>query len=330
MPDFKIHLVPLTVAPVLVFVVITVLNIIGNTLKGLAYNNGVIDVWISLWNAYVCASSGACRLYDNRDLSDLVGLSSECESLVSHYRATEAFAIISTFFAGVLVIFSILLVIHQEQIGFQRVAVRGMVISAIMFVLDLITFILYITMKDRKCITSVASVALKPAPFMYLGGFVLSMVNIVIYLRMKQVLGAQLDQSPSASTRYTPSSASVVPQPQQFVQPSPKQRSPDRSVQMQPATFSPGITITAEQQQRTLSPIRVRSPVTSATRLRSPVSTGDGLWPDGDDWQVDEPSGLLWSETKHLFFDRSSGQFFDPRSDQWYDPEADRWYKLQK
>lgn len=324
MPDYKVHLVPLTVVPVVVFLLITTLNIIGNVLKALSYSNtslGIASVWISLWESYVCSTSGSCVLYNHRELDLLLGSSSNCESFISHFRAAEAFGIITSFFAGLLVLISIILIVHQESIGFREVSRRGLVLSAILFALDLITFILFITTKDRTCIASVATISLEPAPFMYLCGFVLALVNCGIYLRIGHVFKHYIPTVSSTST--TPAAPRFLPgsTPQQ-------QRSmvAERSIQIQPSATIDRSVPRSIVEQRPVSPIRVRSPA----RVRSPVSSGDGLWPDGDDWQMDEPSGLLWSENKHLFFDRSSGQFFDPKSDQWYDPEADRWYKLTK
>ena len=77
-------------------------------------------------------------------------------------------------------------------------------------------------------------------------------------------------------------------------------------------------------------PVAPQPPSVTQTRstpqiVRSPQPE---VWPEGNDWVTDEASGLLWSEERHLFFDRSSGQFFDPRTDQWFDPEQNRWYKL--
>lgn len=334
MGDFNIHLVPLTIAPVIMFIIIAMLNIIGNILKTFSLDNGVVNVWFTLWSTYACSSAGACQLYGHRDLNDAIGGGDECSSFIDHYRAAEAFAIISTFFAGILVFFSVVFIVYQQQIGFEALAKRGIVVSGILFVLDLITFILIITLKDRYCITRIAEISLKPAAFMYLGGFVFALINCSLYYRIGQVF--KVSATPNAP-RYLPASNNLPQEEeQQQHQFSYRQRSPERSIlqQQQPATVlvvdprSPAINIV---EQRAVSPIRVRSPMSSATRLRgSPVSSGEGLWPDGNDWQVDEPSGLLWSENKHLFFDRSSGQFFDPKSDQWYDPEADRWYKLQK
>jgi hypothetical protein len=326
MGDYNVHLVPLTIAPVFLFIIITMLNIIGNVLKSFSYNNGVVNVWFTLWSAYVCSSAGACQLYSHSDFDTAVGISSQCSSFVSHYRAVESFAIIATFFSGILVFFSVVFIVFQQRVGFEGVAKRGMVVSGILFVLDLVTFVLFITLKDRECITQVADVSLEPAPFMYLGGFVFSLVNCGLYFQMRQTFKVTSASASPNAPRYIPDSTSLPQEQQQF---SYRQQSPERTVLVVDPR-SPAVNIAAEQ-QRAVSPIRVRSPMSSATRLRgSPVSSGEGLWPDGNDWQIDEPSGLLWSEHKHLFFDRSSGQFFDPKSDQWYDPEADRWYKLQK
>ena len=47
---------------------------------------------------------------------------------------------------------------------------------------------------------------------------------------------------------------------------------------------------------------------------------------DHTDWKFAPESGLYWSETAQLYFDRITGHFFDPASNQWYNTEKEVWY----
>ena len=50
--------------------------------------------------------------------------------------------------------------------------------------------------------------------------------------------------------------------------------------------------------------------------------------PEGSDWVLEGQSGLHWSDTKKLWFDRASGQFYDPSTEKWFNPDQNIWYKL--
>ena len=48
--------------------------------------------------------------------------------------------------------------------------------------------------------------------------------------------------------------------------------------------------------------------------------------PADGDWQLDEPSGLYWSEREYLYLDVTNGHYYDPQTQMWYDPSAQEWY----
>lgn len=305
------------------FTVATVLSIIGNVLKAFSFTTAsVTDAYLRLWSAYACVGSTvwSCHLFEQDELTAFIGTSDVCVSFVSHWRTAQAFGVISTFFVGVALWISILLVVFQERLTIAGVSRYGIITSAIAFFAQLVQFILFITLSNRLCITQMTTPNLQPAPFMYLGGFLFCLVNCALYYLIgKKYKPASLNAS---QAQPQPAAPKQLPVGQRVLGVElPQQQS--RVVVEQPSYV-------ADRSAGRISPVRVRTP-TPVMQVRSPVVPAEGgLWPDGDDWQVDEPSGLLWSETKHLFFDRSSGQFFDPKSDQWYDPEADRWYKLGK
>lgn len=359
MSAFSIVLSPLLVAPTVLFICTAIVSVIGNILKAMTYTNtaaGIEAVWLTLWQAYYCSTSGSCVLYTHADLDKLTGAGSGCDSFVAHFRAAEAFGVITSVLSGAAVLVSILFVVYQYKFGFRGVSRAGLFGSSFLAAVELIQFVIFITLKDRTCITALAqpSPELGPAPFMYLGGTAFALMCAGCYLRIGRVYKDHPIPSPPMDTSSwsvkhkttpTPSriASTIVNVPQESQREIVAATEAPQSVSSRMTTFvqqqQPVLvgqsSFQVSQQQRqyqttlsprpsTVSPIRVRSPV------RAPSPTAEGVWPDGDDWQVDEPSGLLWSESKHLFFDRNSGQFYDPRSDQWYDPDADRWYKITK
>jgi hypothetical protein len=46
-----------------------------------------------------------------------------------------------------------------------------------------------------------------------------------------------------------------------------------------------------------------------------------------DGWELDENTGLYWSDREKLFYDPISGHFYDPESELWYDPSTEQWYQ---
>ncbi|CUG01359.1 transmembrane protein, putative [Bodo saltans] len=61
------------------------------------------------------------------------------------------------------------------------------------------------------------------------------------------------------------------------------------------------------------------------TEMRALTSTTNNQSLDG--WELDENTGLYWSDREKLFYDPISGHFYDPESELWYDPTTEQWYQ---
>lgn len=386
MVTVTLEIQPLFVAPTIALLVVLTLSIIGNVLRAFTIENtsqGISGSWMTLWSSYLCSSNG-CRLYASSDLSEIF-LSSRagCSSFMSHLRAAEAFGIISSTFSGLLVFISISWLFLQRILPTRTISLRGITASIVLACLELITFVLFMTLKNRQCFTDLLpTTSLRAAPFMYLGGLVFSAITALLYIA--------IGRRPLASVNPSLEPPSVISQtetsrPQPLDPPQSREvgDGADETTQRAPSDPNPSTPLhslvplsssvlfhaalgpeSSEQPLRqpvliagrqqliddtpqspshhlererlaplveSMTPIRVHTPVQRRTRVSGVEDEWEGtLWPDGDDWQVDEPSGLLWSESKNLFFDQQSGQFYDPQSDQWYNPDEDRWYKLRQ
>lgn len=61
------------------------------------------------------------------------------------------------------------------------------------------------------------------------------------------------------------------------------------------------------------------------TEMRALTSSTNNQSLDG--WELDENTGLYWSDREKLFYDPISGHFYDPESELWYDPTTEQWYQ---
>lgn len=328
--------------PIFVFVIITMFCIIGNVVKGFEMDMGVVSPYLDLWALGTCTTDSttglkACARIKFSDVSTLFGGS--CDGAVHHIRAAAAFGIITSILSGTSLFLACVFFLRNNITSPKAF---GIVLSALNVVFTVIAFVLYISVREAECLDKL-DLKVHAGAFMYLAAFLFSMLNVLLYALQDAPRG-------SASSNNNNNYGNNSPQQQQPQQPRNNEPRPtgrpnnnNRPPQQQSAgSPTKGGSSPQQQQQaspppasnqRSLPPTTVSSSPPPPSQNNNNNNSNQGgqeeLWPDGNDWVVDPSSDLLWSEEKHLFFDRQSGQFFDPKSDQWYDPEGNRWYKIQ-
>ena len=278
-----------------IYIVMTTLAVLGNAIMAYSYTDlsSNSTVSFSLWILTTSPNSGSTATRTWAWLSDYSALI--CSYNWSLFQAAEAWAIITTILCGIALLFNVLSIILQQQITIAKASIIGLVFSALIFITSWIAFAVIIANPYKSCnnvtASGLPSFQLGPAAFMYLGTAVFSAATLVCHFlthKATKISRPEAKQPASPEKGYGYAAQTPVPVP----------ASPN------------GASGTRVVVQPNQTPIRHELPL-----------------PEGNDWILDE-SGLYWSETKKLFFDRASGQFYDPSSDKWFNPEQNVWYKL--
>lgn len=108
-----------------------------------------------------------------------------------------------------------------------------------------------------------------------------------------------------------------------------------QGVPMQPVSAQSGASPDARREERSRRDSRSPQPdardggvaenrrTTEMRALTSSTTNNQSL----DGWELDENTGLYWSDREKLFYDPISGHFYDPESELWYDPSTEQWYQ---
>jgi hypothetical protein len=304
----------LNVFPTLLFVACCALCIVGNLvyiMTSTESNTGYKIAWW-LWGAQGCSAvTGACTTYGTSDYDQVLAPTSDCTSWLRQLRAAEAFGVISSLVAGVAAIGSGALLVYQHLLTLPRVAIVGQLLCAAVMCTSVIAFILTVTLYGQPCITAIqtTNTTYDAAPWLYVVSFFLACVSWFLYRSIGKREDASLQRrvvSAPEARPYHHGSRAVG-----------EQSADDNMVNTTERNVNAAI---APQQ---LPP-------------STPQDHNDGddielhILPEGDDWETDEESGLLWSEERRLFFDQASGHFYDPGSEQWYDPDSGGWYTINQ
>jgi len=335
MGDLVVTVSPLQVLPLILFAIITMFCVIGNVVKGFEIDvAGVFSLELNLWALEFCESgSTACMRVNINKFDEALEANGMCDGAIKHIQAAGAFGIITSIVAGVSTILSLVFLLRNN---ITKPKIIGICLAVTNFVLNLVAFILYITIEKAECLEKI-DLDIRAGAFMYLAAFVISIITMCMYAiqdgGVKSQQGQVSSQQRAPHNDFNNNSNNYNDQYRQAPRVKPGQGN-ERSVtpQQQQQTPPQQQQYQQQQQRNTGSPNQKKvapPPTHNAPVTPAPAAAPEDLWPDGDDWVVDPSSDLLWSETKHLFFDRQSGQFFDPKSDQWYDPERNNWYKIQ-
>lgn len=245
-----------------------------------------------------------------------------------------------------------------------RVIIFGQLMAASLVSLCLVEFVLLVTLPTRACLTTLkVETAFDAAAFLYISAVGLSGLTFLCYqwLRNRAAPKPRIVPSPRrppppassgdsqvqlhGDTQRTPSPISRSVDPTLIDVANSARRGEDHvhmtTVVVTTDEDDAGVTLRGGENEETLGALHDINPRalpsnpevtrrTHGTRKPMVALEGDDPLPEGDDWQIDEASGLLWSEEKQLFFDRGSGQFYDPEVEQWYNTSTNTWYQLEE
>lgn len=301
----------LYVLPTLVLASCCALCIVGNLLYLMttveAFTGYKISWWV--WGAKGCdTTTGTCTIYGTQDIDQVLSPTSDCSSWLRQLRAAEAFGIISSFASGVATIGSVALILYQQLLTFPRVVVLGQVMCSVVTMASLMQFALTVTLVGRACIATrkTASTTFDAAAFLYLGSFILSVLCAFLYRAIGQCEDSDSQRRVVSAPNDRPYSTSP-------------------SV---PRSTGTG-TVVAVPHGPPAARGNMFGEPSSARPSSSPQPEVElQVLPEGDDWEFDQESGLMWSDERKLFFDQGSGHFYDPGSEQWYDPDGGKWYTI--
>lgn len=276
-----------------------------------------------LWGAQGCSvTTGACTTYGTSNYEQVLAPTDDCTSWLRQLRAAEAFGVISSSAAGVAAIGSGALVVYQHLLTFPRVVIIGQLLCAAVMCTSLVAFILVVTLYAQACITTIptTTTTYDAAPWLYLASFVIACVCWFVY----RSIGKRED---SRTQRRVVSAPEARPYHRDASPVAAAGRAGERTREGNNVnTTAPSVTTTttAAPQQLPLSTPQNYNSNENGDEIEMHVL------PEGDDWETDQESGLLWSEERRLFFDQASGHFYDPGSEQWYDPDNGRWYTINQ
>lgn len=309
----------MNVLPIVIFAVITALCVVGNfvyMLETVEHNTKYQYKWW-LWGIKGCPVLGTCVTYDAGEFDRVVGKSDDCQSLVKQFRAAEVFAVVSAVCGGFSTMLSAYHLYMRDSIAAAKMVSRGQLMSGLQFASCLQTFVIMVTFPQRSCITALRSqTTYEAATFLFLGGMVLALVNIFVFIRLSSV------EKKRAATVRLAEMESLAQSPE-------------------PAVLSPLPPTSGVTERRVASPARASPiPFSNAHTQEEEVTQdsqplleteiiGDEMRPVGDDWELDADSGLLWSVSKQHFFDLGSGQFYNPITQLWFDPVENTWHTLE-
>lgn len=331
---------------------VTIFSIIGNAIPAFVFKTtsaSAVEVRMYLWRAKICViGTETCTAIGRADLDSV--LDGFCSGAASQLRAAEAGGIISCLLSGAVFIFAVTQLVRTMRL--QSFILIGACFA--MTLVQLITFLVFVTLKSQNCVSSqVAAFDYRAAPFMYLAGLIISLIQFAIMMLCSG--SSQSESNPRSNSHlqeHDPISQSAVfhtnVEPQQPRADLARQIQLPAVARFESTGISPAIaeanshssttvvqsTPQTEQQSANLSVNNVFDgpEPESVQRFEPRLASGSTLEhpiPDGDDWAIDEGSELLWSNAQALFFDPASAEFYDPASELWFNPTTREWHRIE-
>jgi hypothetical protein len=278
-------------------------------------------------------------------------MSSGCDiqNFQSRVLAIGGVGATTTAFCGLFLISSCVVFVVQDSLKRPRRALIGLSMAAFTLALSLTTFVMAFDIKNHPCLLDLTW-TVDAAPFMFIGVFLFALLIVPLQLwvltsptpraiqREAPRATASVDHSPTFRHNDT-SNGGEAPYVVMVTNPPPLPSSSQ--------TAAEGAHRDDEWPHGNGDPVGAVAPsaapafreqlppgadnagtISPPPTLPNPTEPHEAFKdPEGDDWVLD-PSGLLWSDQKALFFDRASGHFYDPHSEHWYDPSTEKWYAL--